>query len=91
MIVKIIVGVFVLTAFFVWTMIWFIRSSVSENPRVRRRLQFVDGLMSVGIAMSCALGAANGKERNLALIVSGVVIALWLFRVARMLLHREKA
>jgi len=48
------------------------------------------GLMSGGIATFYALSAANGKERKLALIVSGLVIALGLFRGARVLLHREK-
>ncbi len=46
--------------------------------------------MSGGIATFYALSAANGKERKLALIVSGLVIALGLFRGARVLLHREK-
>jgi hypothetical protein len=90
MIVKIIVAVIVLTAFFTWTMVWFVRSSMSENPTVRRRLQLVDGLISVGVAAYYAL-PAQGKQSKLALMVSGLIIALWLFRGARFLLHREKA
>jgi len=42
MIVRIIVGGALVTLFFTWTMVWFIRSSMSENPKVRRRLQFVE-------------------------------------------------
>ena len=93
MIVRIIVGVLVLTACIMWTMVWFISSSLSENPRVRRRLQFVDAFISLGIGIpyAFALGAANGKERKLAFTISGLVIALWLFRGAKALLHRDNA
>jgi len=76
--VRIIVGVLVVTAFFIWTVLWFIRSSLSENPRVRRRLQFVDVLISLGTTTPYAFSAANGKERKLAVIVCGLVIALLL-------------
>jgi hypothetical protein len=38
-----------------------------------------------------ALGAANGKERKLALTISWFVIALWLFRGVRVLPRRDKA
>lgn len=91
MIVRTIVGVLVVTAFFVWMMLWFIRSSMSENPRVRRRLQFVDGLISVGIATAYAVSPPNGKDRQVAIAISGLVIALWLFRGAKAFLHRDKA
>jgi hypothetical protein len=90
MVVRTIVGVLVVTVFFIWTMLWFIRSSLSENPRVRRRLQFADGLISVGIATGYALSPTSGKDRHLAVAISGLVIVLWLFRGAKALLRRAE-
>jgi len=87
-IVKLIVAVIVLTAFFTWTMVWVVRSSMSENTRVRRRLQLADGLISVATAAYYGLVA---KQSKLALIMAGLIIALWLFRVTRFFLHGEKA
>ena len=68
-------------------MVWYARSSMSENPRVRRRLQVVEGLMSVGTAAFYALRAEN-RNSTLALMVVGLVVALWVFRGLRFLLRR---
>ena len=89
MIAKVVVGVLVLTAFFTWTMVWFVSSWTSENPKVRRRVQFADGLVSLGMAVFYGLRALTGKESKLALIWSALVIALWVFRTAKSLFYRH--
>jgi hypothetical protein len=91
MIVKIIIGVAAVTAFFTWTMWWYIRSSVSENPKIRGRGELVSGLMSLGLAVYYVVQAAKGKEPKLAGILFGLVIAWWLFCGAIFLLRRKKA
>ncbi|HKR82953.1 MAG TPA: hypothetical protein VJS37_02190 [Terriglobales bacterium] len=89
-ILKIIVTVTFGTLFFTYAMVWYVRSSLSEDLAVRRRLRIVDGVVCLVIAGFSILHPANKSELTVALIVSGLVVALWLWRGVRFFRRRTE-
>ena len=87
---KVIVAVSLTTVFFTYAMVWYIRSSMSEDLAVRRRLHIVDSLVFFAIAGFSILHPANRIELTVALIVSGLVVALWLWRGVRFFAQRRR-
>jgi hypothetical protein len=86
-----IVAVLASTGLFTWALVGGIRSSMSEDIRVRRRFRIFEVLTSGAVALLCAARADNPKEQKLALAVIAVIIAAWIFRGARLLLAKGKA
>jgi len=86
-----ILAVGVSTGLISWAIVWGVRSSMSEESAVRRRFRAAEVVMSLAIAALSAATAQNAKERKLAVLVIGFVMAAWLFRGAKLLLDRRKA
>jgi uncharacterized membrane protein YbaN (DUF454 family) len=86
-----IVAVAASTGLFTWAMVWFARSSMSEDSTLRRRARFAEVLMSVAVGALYGATAQNAKERKIGALVVGFILAAWLFRGARLLLGKGKA
>lgn len=85
-----IVTVIASTGFFTLSVVWLVRSSLSEDMRVRRIARIVE--VSTGLVV-LALSVASAKtqtERKLGLITVAVILAVWLFRGIRQVLAPGK-
>jgi hypothetical protein len=89
-ILKIIITVGLTTLLFTYAMVWYVRLCISNDLRIRRRLHIVDSLLFLAIAGFSILHPANRTELKMALIVSGIVVALWLWRGVRFFVHRNE-
>ena len=87
---KVIIGVSFASAFFTYAMVWYVRSSLSENLGVRRRLHIADSLLILAMAGIYILHPANRTELIVALMMSGLVVVVWLWRGVRFVHRRRK-
>jgi hypothetical protein len=86
-----VIAVPILAALFAWSTAWYVRSTMSQSPEVRRRAWLVEILMSLGVFTLClATTPTTNRERHAYLFVLGLIAATWLFRGARLLLHKRK-
>ncbi len=79
------------TAYMTGGIVWYVTSSLSENPKKRRRAQLMDCLLSLGLATIYVLRAAKGEEPKVAGIMFGLVIPFCLYRVVRLLLQEAES
>ena len=86
-----VVAVIAATLYMTFGITWFVCSSLSENPKARRRARFADWLLSAGLAAYYIVQAIRGKEPRLAGIMFGLVVAWWLILGAISVLRRSRA
>jgi len=79
----------VLTAIFALSIAWYARSLTSENSRARCYARIAESLIWLPLLAIYAV-TENGQMRKLAIACLCFVLALWLFRGARFLLHKRK-
>ncbi len=90
-IVIVIIAVPIIAAAFAWSTAWYVRSTMSQDPRVRRRAWVADILISLSTFTLCvATAPPNSKQRYAYLLVLGLIAAVWLFRGLRLLLQKRK-
>ena len=91
MISRIIVAVIavpIMAALFAWLTAWYVRSTMSHDPRLRRRAWAVEILMSLGVFTLCVTTTQpTNKEWQAYLLVLGLIAAIWLFRGVKLLLR----
>jgi hypothetical protein len=89
--IKAILAVTTSAGLITWFFVWFARASTSDDSTVRRRLRFVEVLMSLGIVALSALSAEKANDPKIAVTIIGLIIIAWLFRGAQLLLSTGKA
>ena len=86
-----IIAVPILTGAFALAIVWHVRSTMSQDPRVRHRAWVVEILMSLGVfTLSVVTSRPTPKQWYIYLATIGILSALWLFRGARLLLGKRK-
>ncbi len=90
-IAAVIVGCLAAAGFITLAAAWYAGSSMSVDASVRRRVQLVEALMGFAILSFSAATSQNARDRKLALVLIGVIVAAWMFRGAKLLLTRRRA
>lgn len=86
-----VIAVPVLTASFALAILWYVRSSTSENTKGRQQIRFVEVVLSLGVFMlSVATTPPSSKQWRAYLPVLGFVASMWAYRRAKILLNRRK-
>lgn len=84
-----ILAVPVLASLLAWAMAWFVRSSMSNDVRVRRQAWLVGTLLLLATAVFSVVTSQSANARRWMLAVLGVLLAASIFRGVRFLLNRR--
>jgi len=73
---------------FSFAIYWWVRSSMSENANASRRARIAEVAMWLAMMALYAV-TENGRAQKLIIALIAFVLAGWLFRGARFLLHKR--
>ena len=71
-------------------MAWWIRSSTSEDAKIRRRARFLEILFWLAMMVFWVVTAEKGKRQQLLILGIGFVVAAWLLRGAKLSVRKRR-